>query len=158
MSWRGSTTIPDRIFACLPYLLPLVDSLAFSGFLVQQFPILGIVLLPILPIATVYQASGYGQILVFFALFFFVVRNEKINHFIRFNAMQAILLDIIIFLSSILLRVFGTLPSSDFAVQILENTIFLGIFACVVYSVFQSLNGRYPEIPAISEAVHIQVR
>jgi uncharacterized membrane protein len=87
-----------------------------------------------------------------------VVRNEKINHFIRFNAMQAILLDIVIFLSSILLRIFGTIPSSDFAAQILANTIFLGIFACVVYSVFQSLNGRYPEIPAISEAVHIQVR
>ncbi|MFM7560774.1 Tic20 family protein, partial [Cylindrospermopsis raciborskii] len=77
MSWRGSTTIPDRIFACLPYLLPLVDSLAFSEFLVQQFPILGIVLLPILPIARIYRASGYGQILVFFALLFFVVRNEK---------------------------------------------------------------------------------
>ena len=47
MSWRGSTTIPDRIFACLPYLLPLVDSLGFSGFLLEQFPILGILLLPI---------------------------------------------------------------------------------------------------------------
>jgi hypothetical protein len=42
--------------------------------------------------------------------------------------------------------------------ETLANTIFLGILAAVVYSVFQSLMGKYAEIPAISDAVHMQVR
>jgi uncharacterized membrane protein len=95
---------------------------------------------------------------VFFGLFIFVVRNEKINHFIRYNAMQAILLDIVIFLVSILLRILTPIPGAGFAIETLANTIFLGIVASVVYSVFQSLNGRYAEIPAISDAVYMQVR
>ncbi|MBC5798057.1 hypothetical protein H5968_23640 [Sphaerospermopsis sp. LEGE 00249] len=159
MNWRGSTTVPDRIFACLPYLLPLIDSLIFGSFLLRQFPFLEVLLLPVLPVQAVYNALGpIGQIVVFFGLFIFVVRNEKINHFIRYNAMQAILLDIVIFLVSILLRILTPIPGAGFAIETLANTIFLGIVASVVYSVFQSLNGRYAEIPAISDAVYMQVR
>ncbi|MEA5575016.1 Tic20 family protein [Anabaena sp. UHCC 0451] len=159
MSWRGTTTIPDRIFACLPYLLPLVESLVFGSFLLRQFPVLGVVLLPVLPVKLVYDGLGsIGQIIVFFALFILVVRNEKISHFIRFNTMQAILLDIVIFLCSILLRILTPVPGASFAIETLANTIFLGIVVAVVYSVFQSLMGRYAEIPAISDAVHMQVR
>ena len=42
--------------------------------------------------------------------------------------------------------------------QTLYTTIFLGIVAAVVYSITQSLMGKYAEIPAISDAVHMQVR
>jgi len=35
MTWRGSTTIKDRIFACLPYLLPLIEVFAFGEFLLR---------------------------------------------------------------------------------------------------------------------------
>ncbi|ADI66033.1 Tic20 family protein [Trichormus azollae] len=159
MSWRGSITVPDRIFACLPYLLPLIDSLVFSSSLLQQFPVLAILLLPLQPVQKIYAGLGQiGQIIVFFALFILVVRNEKVSHFIRFNTMQAILLDIVIFLCSILLRILTPIPGTGFAIETLANTIFLGIVASVVYSVFQSLMGRYAEIPAISDAVYLQVR
>ncbi|WP_071191336.1 Tic20 family protein [Trichormus sp. NMC-1] len=159
MSLRGSTTVPDRIFASLPYLLPLIDSLVFGSFLLRQFPILTVLLLPLQPVLFIYGSLGQiGQIIVFFALFILVVRNEKINHFIRFNTMQAILLDIVIFLCSILLRILTPVPGAGFAIETLANTIFLGIVASVVYSVFQSLMGRYAEIPAISDAVYMQVR
>ena len=159
MSLRGSTTVPDRIFASLPYLLPLIDSLVFGSFLLRQFPVLTILLLPLQPVLIIYSQIGQiGQIIVFFALFILVVRNEKINHFIRFNTMQAILLDIVIFLCSIVLRVLSPVPGAGFAIETLANTIFLGIVAAVGYSVFQSLMGRYAEIPAISDAVNMQVR
>jgi uncharacterized membrane protein len=159
MSWRGSTTFPDRIFACLPYLLPLIDSLDFGSFLFRQFPVLEVLLIPLQPVLIVYGSLGQiGQLIVFFALFMLVVRNEKINHFIRFNTMQAILLDIVIFLCSVLLRILTSIPGSGFAMETLANTIFLGILAAVGYSVFQSLMGKYAEIPTISDAVHMQVR
>ena len=158
MSWRGSTTFPDRIFACLPYLLPLIEVFAFGQFLMNDFPLLGLIFLPLLPLLRIYYGVRYAGMIIFFALWLLVVRNEKINHFIRFNTMQAIILDIVIFLCSILTDIVKLVPGSGFAMQTLYTTIFLGIVAAVVYSVAQSLMGKYAEIPAISDAVHMQVR
>ena len=158
MSWRGSTTFPDRIFACLPYLLPLIEVVAFGQFLMNDFPLLGLIFLPLLPLLRIYYGVRYAGMIIFFALWLLVVRNEKINHFIRFNTMQAIILDIVIFLCRILTDIVKLVPGSGFAMQTLYTTIFMGILAAVVYSVAQSLMGKYAEIPAISDAVHMQVR
>ncbi|MBW4508672.1 MAG: hypothetical protein KME64_19485 [Scytonematopsis contorta HA4267-MV1] len=158
MTWRGTTTVSDRVFASLPYLLPLVEVLVFGVFLIKQFPVIGVLFLPLIPLLSIYNVNSFIPLLIFLALFMFVVRNEKINHFIRFNTMQAILLDIVIFLCRILTDVIGLVPSSDFAVQTLYTTIFLGIVGASIYSIAQSLLGRYAEIPAISEAVYTQVR
>ncbi len=157
MTWRGSITVSDRIFACLPYLLPLVEGLAFGRFLFSQFPVIGLLFIPLSPIIGIYQLP-FASLIIFFALFLLVVRNEKISHFIRFNTMQAILLNIVLFLCEIVLQVLGSIPGAGFASETISNTIFLGIVAAVVYSVAQSLFGRYAEIPAISDAVHMQVR
>ncbi|MBD2143168.1 hypothetical protein H6F39_17880 [Anabaena sp. FACHB-1250] len=158
MSWRGSTTFPDRIFACLPYLLPLIEVFAFGQFFLSDFPLLGRIFLPLLPLLRIYYGVRYAEIIIFFALWLLVVRNEKLSHFIRFNTMQAIILDIVIFLCDILTDIVKLVPGSGFAMQTLYTTIFMGIVAAVVYSVAQSLMGKYAEIPAISDAVYMQVR
>lgn len=116
-----------------------------------------VLFLPLLPLLQIYYGVRYAGLIIFFALFIFVVRNEKISHFIRFNTMQAILLDIVIFLFGILTDIVGLLPSGGFAIQTLYTTIFLGIVAASVYSIIQSLLGRYAEIPAISNAVYMQL-
>lgn len=165
MTWRGSITIQDRIFACLPYLLPLIEVITLQSIICQlsptcfppNFPRL-IDQLPIInQLVQIYNVPYMGLI-VFFALFILVVRNEKINHFIRFNTMQAILLDIIIFLLRVLINVVGVIDIAGFATQTLSTIIFIGIMVAVTYSVFQSLLGRYAEIPSISDAVYTQVR
>ncbi|MBD2442936.1 hypothetical protein H6G25_06920 [Dolichospermum sp. FACHB-1091] len=158
MSWRGSTTFPDRIFACLPYLLPLIEVFAFGQFFLNDFPLLKLIFLPLLPLLRIYSGIPYAGMIIFFALWLLVVRNEKISHFIRFNTMQAIILDIVIFLCSILTDIVKFVPGSGFAMQTLYTTIFMGIVAAVVYCVAQSLMGKYAEIPAISDAVYMQVR
>jgi hypothetical protein len=158
MSWPGSTNFPDRIFACLPYLLPLVEVFAFGQFLLNDFPFLRLIFLPLIPLLRIYYGVRYAGLIIFFALWLLVVRNEKISHFIRFNTMQAIILDIVIFLCSILTDIVKLVPGSGFAMQTLYTTIFMGIMAAVVYSLAQSLMGKYAEIPAISDAVHMQVR
>jgi uncharacterized membrane protein len=158
MSWRGTTTVSDRIFACLPYLLPLIEGLKFGTFLFEQFPPLRAAFLPLLPLIRIYAGVPFMDLIVFFSLFLLVVRNERISHFIRFNTMQAILLVIIIFLCSLLLGILGSVLGAGFALETLDNTIFLGLLAAVIYSVIQSLLGRYAEIPALSNAVYMQVR
>ena len=42
MTWHGSTTIMERVFASLPYLLPLVEVFKYGSFLMIQLPILGV--------------------------------------------------------------------------------------------------------------------
>ncbi len=158
MTWRGSTTVKDRILACLPYLLPVVEGLAFGSFLFGEFPPLRVILIPLSPVLAIYGSIPFAGLIIFFALFMLVVRNEKINHFIRFNTMQAILLSIVLALCGLLVRLLSPVPGANFAIETLANTIFIGLVAVVVYSVAQSLMGRYAEIPAISDAVYMQVR
>jgi Chloroplast import apparatus Tic20-like len=158
MTLRGSTTVADRIFASLPYLLPLIDGLAFGRFLFGQFPILGLILIPLQPVLLIYSAVPFGGIVIFFALFFLVVRNERIPHFIRFNTMQAILIDIVLLLCRLIADLVLQAVRVPFLVETIYNMIFLGVLAAVIYSVVQSLMGRYAEIPTISEAVYMQVR
>ena len=158
MAWRGSTTVKDRIFACLPYLLPVIAVFAEGRFLMAQFPALGLIYLPLTPLLRIYYGVRFAGLIIFFALLLLVVRNEKISHYIRFNTMQAILLSIVLSLCGLLLRVLGPVPGANFAVETLVNTIFIGLLVSVVYSVTQTILGRYAEIPAISEAVYTQVR
>ena len=157
MTWRGSTTVPDRIFASLPYLLPLIDGLAFGRFLFTQFPVLQLLLIPLAPFMQLYRLP-FASLIIFFALYLGVVRNENISHFIRFNAMQAILLDIVLMLCGLVLGIFDKGLQVAFIAETLYNMVFLGAFAAFVYAVVQSLLGRYAEIPPLSDAVYMQVR
>ena len=158
MVWRGSTDIKDRIFGALVYLIPLYSALPFGRDLFAQFPILSLLQIPLLPLAFVYSSIPFGSLVVFFVLFLAVVRNERICHFIRFNTMQAILVDIVLSLLSILFfRIIepGVLPV--LIAGTIFNVIFTAVLAICIYSIVQSALGRYPEIPAISEAVYTQV-
>ena len=157
MTWRGSTTVSDRIFASLPYLLPLIHGLMFGRFLFQQFPILGLFVMPLVPLIQIYSLP-FASLVVFFALYLGVVRNENIGHFIRFNAMQAILLDIVLMLSGFVLEGFDKVIQMQFIAETLNNMVFLGVVAAFFYAVVQSALGRYAEIPPISDAVYMQVR
>ncbi len=157
MTWRGSTTVPDRIFASLPYLLPLIDGLMFGKFLFQQFPVLQLLLIPLAPLMQIYSLP-FASLIIFFALYLGVVRNENISHFIRFNAMQAILLDIVLMLCGLVLPIFAKAFQVAFIAETLYNMVFLGAFAAFVYAVVQSMLGRYAEIPPLSDAVYMQVR
>lgn len=158
MTWRGSTSVPDRIFACLPYLLPLVDGLAFGKYLFQQFPVLRLLFVPLFPVLQIYQVLPFAGLIIFFALYLGVVRNENISHFIRFNAMQAILVDIILMICSMVLPFLEKGLQINFVSQTLFNMVFLGLMGAFIYAVVQSVLGRYAEIPPISDAVYMQVR
>ncbi|MFW6359029.1 MAG: Tic20 family protein [Chroococcales cyanobacterium] len=156
MTWRGSADVKDRIFGALVYLLPLVYALPFGAFLFRQFPVLELIKVPLIPLLIVYRFPFAG-IIIFFVLFLAVVRNERISHFIRFNTLQAILLDILLFLLTFLMQIIGRGLNSALLTQTLFNVIFLGTLAACVYGIVQSALGRYAEIPAVSEAVYSQV-
>lgn len=159
MTWRGSTDTKDRIFAALVYLLPLYSAFAFGIFIFQQIPFLGAALVIVLtPLAFLYSSLGsFGSLIIFFVLFLAVVRNPRISHFIRFNTMQAILIDILVYLLGLALGFVARGLGANLVVETLFNVVFLGAFAACVYSIIQSVIGKYADIPTISEAAYSQV-
>lgn len=159
MTWRGSTDTKDRIFAALVYLLPLYSAFAFGIFIFRQIPFLGAALAIVLtPLAFLYSSLGsFGSLIIFLVLFLAVVRNPRISHFIRFNTMQAILIDILVYLLGLVLSFIARGLDANLLVETLFNVVFLGAFAACVYSIIQSVIGKYADIPTISEAAYSQV-
>ncbi len=156
MTWRGQTNPEDRILACLPYLLPLIVSTFFGVFLFQQFPFLIFlirIILPLVPLAT-----GIPGLVVFFLLYMLVVRNSQLKHFLRFNTMQALLVDMGLSIISLLFNLISRLISSgstiEFIFSTISSTLFLGTLAIVFYSWYTISQGKYPEIPILSDAAY----
>ena len=170
MTWRGSSTAMDRVFACLVYALPLADTyyLALRGDILQTLHSIPGVNLAMIPLDLLFglYISIVGQIplgdfIAFILIFALVVRNERVRHFIRFNAMQAILVGIALTLIRILWElILNIVPvlGNTLVGTTLVNTAVLGGLAIIVYSIFQSLLGKYAEIPVISDAVYMRVR
>jgi uncharacterized membrane protein len=158
MVWRGNIEMKNRWFAILPYSLVLLAGFRFGAELQTLWPTLGAVLAPLLfPAILVYSIVPFADLVVFFALYFLIVRNERIPHFIRFNTMQALLLNIVLFVLRLTLQIFEVSPSLQFIISAIYTAIFLTVLGVVGYTIVQSLRGRYAEFPAISDAVYMQV-
>ena len=152
-------TIPSwqRLLALLTYLLPWSDGLPFGRSLTSLFPMLQWLSLPALPLVLVEQAIPFGGFILFLVLFLGVVRNPRVPYFIRFNALQAILLDIILIVLSLAFNLLLAPLGGNFAVRTLANTIFLGILVLVLFGIIQCLRGKEADIPSLSEAVRMQL-
>lgn len=160
MTWQKTTHIfPDRVCAALAYVLPLAGSVIFAKFVLRDMPVLAFLLFPAFPLLQVYNNLPLGQLIVFIVLLVGVVRNASVSHFIRFNVMQAILLDIVLFLASLFMSyILDPIVSGTIVQEILYSTVFLGILAAVIYGVIESFMGIYPDkIPGVSQATHYQV-
>jgi uncharacterized membrane protein len=159
MSWPASTTLQDRVLACLPYLLTLITSLGSSGLIWMAFPTLGNVILPLLlPLLLNNGIISFSTFVIFFLLFLLVVRNEQVSRFIRFNTMQALLLEIVLSLLGLVLPILGAAPGSGLMLVGLSSVVMIGVWVIIIFSVVQSLRGLYAEVPTLSEAAYTQVR
>ncbi|NJN23967.1 MAG: hypothetical protein HC810_05705 [Acaryochloridaceae cyanobacterium RL_2_7] len=138
----------------------MLDGVSFSHSIFNVIPALAsIYYLMILPVGLIYAAIplGLGSLVVFFGLYFFVVRNDRVSHFIRFNTMQALLISILLFLVRLILGLLPAVGSLAFFVTALNTSVFLAILTVFIYSVIQCFRGQYADLPSISEAVYMQV-
>ena len=76
--------------------VPWIDSISFGREMYRRFRNLLVLYLVPGPLAKVYFSSQFAPLIIFFVLFLAVVKNKKLHHFVRFNCMQAIMLDIVI--------------------------------------------------------------
>lgn len=147
----------QRLLGALAYLLPLSDSLRFGQSLFAMFPLLQWLALPALPLVVLERAIPFGGLVLFLLLFLLVVRNPRVPYAIRFNVLQAILIDIVLVLLTLAFDTVLAPLTGGFALRTLSNTVFLGSLLLVLFSVAQTLRGKEPDIPTVSEAVRMQL-
>ena len=139
----------QRLTSIIFYTLPLKASLPFGYYLFYKFSFLKIFLFLTLPISIFERSLPLGGLLFFLILFAGVVRNPKVPYFVRYNACQALLLDIALIIMTYLLRI---LPLVE-----LGSIIFIFTLSIFIYSIFQCVYGVEPEIPLISKSVRMQI-
>ena len=147
----------QRLLALLAYLLPWSDGLPFGRSLFGLFPALQWLSLPALPVVMLQQMVPFGGFLLFLALYLAVVRNQKVPYYLRFNVLQAILLDIVLVVISLAFSILLSPLGGGFAVRTLSNTVFLGVLVLVAYAVVQCVQGKEADIPSVSDAVRMQL-
>ncbi len=147
----------QRLLALLTYLLPWSDALPFGRALFAVFPWLTLLQLPALPLLFLQQAVPFGSFVLFLVLYLAVVRNPQVPQYLRFNALQAILLDILLVVVSLGFNVLLSPLGDSIVLRTLNNTVFIGSLAVLLYAVLQSLQGKEVDLPTISEAVRLQL-
>ena len=139
----------QRLSSVFLYTLPLKASIPFGIYLFSKYSFLKVVLFITLPIEIIEKSLPYGSFLLFIFLFAGLVRNPKVPYFVRYNACQALLIDIALIIISYLLRI---LPIVE-----LGSIIFVFMLCIFIYSIFQCIYGVEPEIPFISKSVRMQI-
>ncbi|GDX76947.1 hypothetical protein LBMAG41_20230 [Cyanobium sp.] len=147
----------QRLLGALAYLLPWSDAIPFGQALFGPLPWLRWLAIPALPVMQLQQNIPFGGLVLFLVLFLAVVRNPQVPYWIRFNVLQAILIDIVLVLLSLAFNILLGPLGGSFLVHTLQNTVFLGALLVVLFAVIQNLRGKEAEIPTVSEAVRMQL-
>ena len=152
----------QRLLALLPYSLTWSDALPFGRDLFSSFPALNALMLPAMPALLVQNLGSMGGmnlggLLLFVLLFAAVVRNPKVPYTIRFNTLQALMLDILLVVIGLVFQLLQSLLGGGLLFRTLANTVFLGTLLILLFTIVQVLRGKEADLPTLSEAVRMQL-
>jgi uncharacterized membrane protein len=88
-----------------------------------------------------------------------IVNNSKFPRFVRFNAVQAIMLDVLMIFPSMVEYAFGV-PRYGMALTLYgaaHSVIWVVVNAVAVYALVSNCMGRLPWLPFVSEAAEQQI-
>jgi len=159
-SGGGVIPIPDRVVALLPYLVPLLDGLRYSRFFFAQFPQAIVLLQPIQPLASMYFSIPFAGMIAFFATYMGLAENKNMSRFVRFNAMQAIILDVCMVLPGMIEYVISpsSLTGAFFEVYKMSyNAVWLFVFAAFCLAAVGCASGKMYKLPYIGDAAETRI-
>lgn len=152
---RAAAQPMDRLLAPLPYLLPFVDAWTYGRYLFMEFPAIRNAFSPLHGIiASYYNAGQYAPMIIFFALYLGVVQNKQFSSFVRFNAMQAVLLDVLLVLPRLLDSLI-TPPSFGWGAAVYKQSqslVWIVVVAWIVATVVGGFLGKSVRIPFVAES------
>nr|POE45719.1 protein tic 20-v, chloroplastic [Quercus suber] len=136
-----------------------VEALQMYGkYVITQFTPIQAVIQPLVPAIRVFKSFPFNGFLVFLTLYFVVVRNQNFSRYVRFNTMQAIVLDVLLIFPDVLERSFN--PRGGLGLDLLmslDSTVFLFLFVCLIYGSSSCLLGKLPRLPIVADAADRQV-
>ncbi|KAK3158972.1 hypothetical protein QOZ80_2AG0144090 [Eleusine coracana subsp. coracana] len=157
----GAVEAPDRLVAAVAYLYPFLDGAHHGRFLLAQFPFFSSLLGPLAPAARLFHSSPLTPFLLFLTLYFAVVRNQQaFSRFVRFNAMQAVALDVLLIFPDLLAQSFAPTSATGLGFEVfqsMESTVFLFLLVCLFYGGGACLLGKTPRLPIVADAAERQV-
>ncbi|CDP13718.1 unnamed protein product [Coffea canephora] len=154
----NSADAPDRLISAICYFFPFFDGIQYGKYVITQFAPVQALVQPLVPAIKVFKAFPLNGFLVFLTLYFVVVRNTNFSRYVRFNTMQAIVLDVLLIFPDLLERTFN--PRDGVGLDLLmsfDSTVFLYLLVCLIYGSSSCLLGQLPRLPLVAEAADRQV-
>ena len=111
----------QRLSSVFLYTLPLKASIPFGYDLFSKYSYLNVLKIISFPVAIIEESIPLGGLLFFVILFAGLVRNPNVPYFVRYNACQALLIDIALIIISYLLRIFP-IGTDAFNGKVYKNT------------------------------------
>jgi len=150
-------SIRSRFLGVFLYLIPWADSLTFGNHLYIQYPFTQIIQIPAIPIILIERSIPFGNLLLFVAIFIGLVRNNKVSYFLRFNALQSLLINIGIIIVSFIFEIIFNPFLNSLLIRTLSSTLLISLFSIIFYCVWSCTQGKEPTLPGISEATKMQL-
>ena len=150
-------SIGEKILGVLLYMIPWADCLTFGNHLYIKYPFIQIIQIPAIPIILIERSIPFGNLLLFLAIFIGLVRNTKISYFLRFNALQSLLINIGIIIVSFIFEIIFSPFLNSLIIRTFSSTLLFSLFAVIVYCVWSCTQGNEPDLPIISEATKMQL-
>lgn len=156
-------TFVERGLSILAFIFPFVEISSYFGpkvFLNIESPILKSFYVNfILKLSSFYTENTY--VIFIFMVWVFITCSRgsiPLTKFVRFNIIQAILLNIICSCCGVIFTFLPVVLRESIIGVILANFLYLGIILLIAYSSLLISYGRFPKIPVLSDAAKLQVQ
>ena len=150
-------SLGEKLLGILIYMIPWADSLTFGNHLYLKYPFTQIIQIPAIPIIIIERSIPFGNLLLFLLIFIGIVRNNKVSYFLRFNALQSLLINICIIIINFLLQIFFSPFGNTLIIRTFSSTLLISLFSMITYCVWSCTQGNEPNLPGISEATKMQL-
>ncbi|KAK4487922.1 hypothetical protein RD792_003660 [Penstemon davidsonii] len=153
------TPAVDRLISAASYFLPLFNGLHYGRFLFTKYPIVALPFEPLIPLLSLYHSVPYASFITFFGFYLGIVKNPNLSRYVRFNALQALVLDVLLVVPVLLQKIIS--PGRSGIVMKLTGWAHSGLFVfvvgCFLYGLVSSVLGKTPYLPLVAEAAGRQL-
>lgn len=138
---------PCHLLSAAIYTLPLLDGLGYGSHRIpsHQYP----------PIYHLNNSSLLTRYIPLFIIQLFVLRNPKFHKYVRHNALQASILGILLQVPYLVLKVFRAWA---IGMRIGYDFTFLLVVCSFMYIMVNTVLGKMPQIPLVTDAAEIYLR
>ena len=150
-------SLGEKILGILLYMIPWADCLKFGSHLFVKYPFTQIIQIPALPIFLLERSLPFGNLLLYLAIYIGLVRNNKVSYFLRFNALQSLLINIAIIIISFIFEIIFNPFINSLIVRTFSSTLLISFFSMIIYCVWACTQGDEPDLPVISQATKMQL-